>query len=369
MTGNDAIRQSGGPVWVTWLGVVAIFLGVLFAAHEGTELMRQVVLENATPVDLELPAAACPEDELEEEGLSIAECEQMVENIRSYVVSMPTWFTNAQAWLSWVGTLLAIGSLVCGVALANFRFWAAKIGAVVFTWLTVVDAGHFIVVQQAGPILRAIHLPVTVLWFSIHFTLAIVFHLASRQQPEQVPVDAGPVPYERFEVVVHWFLAVAVFFLFVSSWWMLSLPLPSEDFRYRELPFQLHKNIGIMIAVLMIAMAVIRVRRHQALAVIADETAWMRKLRICGHVSLYVLIFAVCFTGYMSSSYSGWSTTWWWFIDLPNWSQENDALNQLYSDLHLWTCWALLIAMATHIGAALAHALRNDGIVYRILRW
>ena len=146
------------------------------------------------------------------------------------------------------------------------------------------------------------------------------------------------------------------------------LPLPSDDFRYREFPFQLHKNIGITIMLLMIAMALIRVTRKQALAVEA-ETRWMRQLRTSGHVALYLLVFAVCVTGYMSSSYSGWGTTWWWLIDLPYWGHEDDDLNQLYSDLHLWACWALLLAMAAHIGAALLHAVRNDGIVRRILRW
>jgi cytochrome b561 len=48
---------------------------------------------------------------------------------------------------------------------------------------------------------------------------------------------------------------------------------------------------------------------------------------------------------------------------------EDEDLNQLYSDLHLWTCWGLLLAMAAHIGAALLHAVRNDGVLRRIVRW
>jgi cytochrome b561 len=105
------------------------------------------------------------------------------------------------------------------------------------------------------------------------------------------------------------------------------------------------------------------------LAAVEAETPSMRTARLGGHVALYALIFAVCFTGYMSSSYSGWGTTWWWLIDLPYWGYENEELNQLYSDLHLLTCWALLVAMAAHIGAALLHAFRNDGVLRRILRW
>lgn len=39
----------------------------------------------------------------------------------------------------------------------------------------------------------------------------------------------------------------------------------------------------------------------------------------------------------------------------------------LYSDIHLWTCWELLAAIALHVGGALYHGFRNDGIVRRIL--
>ena len=95
----------------------------------------------------------------------------------------------------------------------------------------------------------------------------------------------------------------------------------------------------------------------------------MRRLRLGGHAALYALIFAVCITGFLSSTYSGWGTTWWWLVDLPYWGREDEGLNQLYSDLHLWTCWGLLIAMVAHIGAALMHGFRNDGVMRRILRW
>ena len=48
-------------------------------------------------------------------------------------------------------------------------------------------------------------------------------------------------------VIMHWLMAVSIFFLFVSSWWMLGLPFPSADFTYRVFPFQLHKSLGITV--------------------------------------------------------------------------------------------------------------------------
>ena len=351
------------------LGIAAILLGVLFAAIEGNEWMRQGVIEAAAPPTLALPAAECPADELEEEGLSAAECEQLVSDVRSYLASRPEWFFAAQVALACLGTLLAILSIVAGARLVNGRVGAAGFGVLVCAALAAIDVGHFVAAQLTGPILRGIHLPPALLWFFVHLALALACYVAL--QRERVPDAAGETAraYGRFEVATHWFVAVSVFFLFVSSWWMLALPLPSEDFRFREFPFQLHKNLGLTIMLLLIAMALIRIVRRQALAAVPAETPLVRQLRVSGHVALYVLIFAVCMTGFMSSTYSGWTTTLWWLVDLPYWGREDEELNQLFSDLHFWSCWGLLLAMSAHIGAALLHAFRDDGVVRRILRW
>jgi len=171
--------------------------------------------------------------------------------------------------------------------------------------------------------------------------------------------------YSRTAVIVHWLIAVSIFFLFVSSWWMLALPLPSDEFRYREFPFQLHKNIGITLVVLLGLLLYVRFRHRPAAA---PMRGWMQRLAAVDHVILYLLILATCVSGYLSSSYSGWGTTLWWTIELPNWGYENEDLNILYSDIHLWTCWALLAVVAVHISGAVYHAFKNDGIVRRMLR-
>ena len=84
----------------------------------------------------------------------------------------------------------------------------------------------------------------------------------------------------------------------------------------------------------------------------------MRQLRVGGHIAMYLLIFAVCVTGFMSSTYSGWSTTWWWLIELPYWGHEDEELNQLFSEMHLWACWGLLIAMAAPLVESLPLAAK-----------
>lgn len=174
----------------------------------------------------------------------------------------------------------------------------------------------------------------------------------------------GPLP--KSKVVLHWLTAAAVFFLFVSSWWMLALPLPSENFIYRELPFQLHKNIGITVLIVVIVMIAMRIKSKLN----KPQTAKTRleKLADFDHMLTYFLITACCLSGYLSSSFSGWETSWWWLVDLPIWSAENDELNILFSDIHMWTCWALLAVIALHIGAALHHTFRSDEAIIKMFR-
>jgi len=173
--------------------------------------------------------------------------------------------------------------------------------------------------------------------------------------------------YTGTAVVLHWLMAISIFFLFISSWWMLGLPLASKEWRFREIPFQLHKNIGITLVGLIIILLYVRFRHRPQPRLDQLLSPRMSTLAVIDHVILYGLIIACCVSGYMSSSYSGWGTTLWWAVELPYWGHENEDLNIFWSDIHLWTCWMLLAVVAVHISGALYHAFRNDSVIRRML--
>jgi cytochrome b561 len=173
--------------------------------------------------------------------------------------------------------------------------------------------------------------------------------------------------YSRTALLLHWFLAVSIFFLFVSSWWMLGLPLPSAEYRFREIPFQLHKNVGMTLVAVIVVMLYVRFKHRPQPDLNRILPSWMSRLAVVDHIILYVTILACCASGYLSSSYSGWGTTLWWLVELPDWGYKDEDLNILYSDIHLWTCWILLALVSVHISSALYHAFRNDGVVRRML--
>ena len=169
--------------------------------------------------------------------------------------------------------------------------------------------------------------------------------------------------FSRSAVIIHWVLAVSTIFLFISSWWMLALPFNE----YRVFPFQLHKNIGITLVALLSILLFIRLRNKPAPIESPAYTPRVHKMATMGHIAIYVLIFLVCISGYLSSSFSGWGTTLWWLVELPNWGWEDDELNEFFSEIHLWTCWALLGVIIMHVAGAVYHAFRRDGVIKRML--
>ncbi|MCS3902563.1 cytochrome b561 [Methylohalomonas lacus] len=174
--------------------------------------------------------------------------------------------------------------------------------------------------------------------------------------------------YSRTAVFLHWTIAVSIFFLFISSWWMLGLPLPSKELQFRAFPFQLHKNIGITLVLLLFILLYVRFK-HRPAPVESSMKPWMHKLALADHVLLYVLILATCVTGYLSSAHTKWDTVFWWVIEFPRIAAPNEDMNEFWGELHLWTAWALLALVAVHISGAVYHAFINDGIVRRMMRW
>ena len=81
MVSND-LNNSSTPNWASILGVVAIMLGVFLTAMHGTELMKQSVMTSNMPASGEMPAADCPLGELDEEGITLEQCEFLVDYVQ-----------------------------------------------------------------------------------------------------------------------------------------------------------------------------------------------------------------------------------------------------------------------------------------------
>jgi len=172
-------RNLPGPAWASALGVIVIIMGVLLTATHSNEWMKHSVLSRAAPSG-EVPSADCPEDELEEEGITMAECEYMVSRLQGLIVSTPEWFPGLLSALSSVGALVAFATIFVGSGLVSFRAWAPRAGVFALSVLLLVDIGIFVAALNAGPIIRDIYLWDVLLWLTIHLILVTAFVVGVR---------------------------------------------------------------------------------------------------------------------------------------------------------------------------------------------
>ena len=162
------------PDWASRLGIVAILLGILLAASQANEWLKLSIVGSPPYTVATMPEPDCDEDELEEEGLSLTECLQLAYAVHDISISAPGWFRSFHITVSAVGMVLALLSVVIGIALVDYRPWARAAAVSVFGALAVLDVVAFTGVVNTGPMIRQMYLWSILLWCVIHLAMAIV---------------------------------------------------------------------------------------------------------------------------------------------------------------------------------------------------
>jgi cytochrome b561 len=91
---------------------------------------------------------------------------------------------------------------------------------------------------------------------------------------------------------------------------------------------------------------------------------WQRELALHTHIMLYLLLFLQPLSGYLSSSFSGYKTSFFG-IPLPHWGWKDLVLNELFTALHVVSSITLLLLIIAHTLGALLHALTPEDHVFR----
>jgi hypothetical protein len=157
---------------VSWLAVVIMLFGLLLLASHSNELLKQTVLSPGSSADLGR-AADCRADELEEEQLSLEECQLMVSNVRIILSSSPEWFRPYQLTLSSLGMAATLLSLVTAFGLINRQSPPLRLAIVSVAILLLVDVAGFVAAVNTGPLLRAQYLWPLLLWVSVHLCMLV----------------------------------------------------------------------------------------------------------------------------------------------------------------------------------------------------
>lgn len=173
------------PVWASCLGITIIIMGVYLSAAHGNQLLKYIVLDGIPSVEMVEYKYKCPEDELEEEGITLAMCKQKTANVDTILLSIPDWFRGFQIGLMLSGTLVAFVSIFAGISLLEYRSYAPLAAVVTVSLLLLVDIAGFIAVVITGPLTRQLYLWDILLWCFVHaILLAAIF--AGRRESQSI---------------------------------------------------------------------------------------------------------------------------------------------------------------------------------------
>jgi len=149
-----------------------MLFGLLLLASHGNELLKQSVIGPGSAADLGA-AADCRADELEEEQLSLQECQLMVSSVRIILSSSPAWFRVYQLSLSSLGIVVTLFSLATAFGLVTRLKPFLRLAMLSTALLLLIDTAGFIAAVNTGPLLRAQYLWPLMLWFCIHLCMLV----------------------------------------------------------------------------------------------------------------------------------------------------------------------------------------------------
>jgi len=226
--------------------------------------------------------------------------------------------------------------------------------------------------MKRGNLLRGATLPFT----SLHdfFAAGLVATLRSRSiavgprawKSPETAIAATPAPtlrsawrYDHTSIALHWLMALLITAIAILGWIMVEIEKNPGSARY----FNLHKSLGLVIALLVAARLAWRLT-HRAETLPATVPMWQRKLSLATQLSLYGLMFLVPLTGYLGASYSKAGVSLFG-LSTPRWALPNHDISEQIFDIHSALVWVLVTVVVIHALGALKHLLLDKDQVFQ----
>ena len=172
--------------------------------------------------------------------------------------------------------------------------------------------------------------------------------------------------YTNTAKILHWTIAGAIVLQFVLA--KLADLAGDEDLAVRELALLAnHKSVGITILALALFRLVWRTKNPPP-PLPATMPVWQVRASHFSHWALYGLIIVIPITGWLMSSASAYSVSWFNLFQLPDFVAPNPDLKKTFKDIHETLAQILAVIALIHIGAALKHGMFDkDGVLNRIV--
>lgn len=97
---------------------MAVVLGLLLAAEYASMASYHYAIKDQSAAQW-AKGWRCPPDELEEENVTLAECEAMAARVGAVITARPVWFRHVQIIVASTGVILALLSVITAIGLLN----------------------------------------------------------------------------------------------------------------------------------------------------------------------------------------------------------------------------------------------------------
>ena len=169
--------------------------------------------------------------------------------------------------------------------------------------------------------------------------------------------------YDRVAILLHWIVGAAVLIQLTFGW---SLGEIKRGTPARAHATNLHKSTGLLLAVLILARLLWRLR-HQPPAYPMGLVAWQLRAARLVHMLLYVSMVGMPVSGYLASNFSKHGIRFLNQVQLPPWGPDDKVLYGFLNGTHDALAGVLSTLVVGHILFALYHGfVARDGVLSRM---
>ena len=171
--------------------------------------------------------------------------------------------------------------------------------------------------------------------------------------------------YSGLSQLLHWVIAALIALQFLLA--NLAEIAGDADAQLRQLALLAnHKSVGMTVLLLAVVRLLWRMG-HPPPPHPATMPRWQRLASSGVHGLLYGLLFALPVSGWLMSSASAYSVSWFNLFQFPDMVQPDPQLKSQLESLHETLAWALGILATLHIAAAVKHHLVDrDDVLLRM---
>ncbi len=190
--------------------------------------------------------------------------------------------------------------------------------------------------------------------------------------------------YTKTAKVLHWLIAIGIFFMFALGWYMSDLPKEApkqmaydlfdlgiytwnlaEEISPRTFYYNLHKSIGVTIFALILIRILWRIT-HKPPTLLASYKEIERKIASSAHHLLYLLMLVLPVSGIIMAVYSKYGIKWFGMDFIGG--LDNKPLRELFKSVHEIIGLIILAVIIVHILGALKHKfIDKDETLSRML--